>query len=173
MEIAVIGTREPGKLQRMLATGLTTILSQMGFGIRTGGAIGIDEIAMKNSQGNCTVILPWTGYNSELTALYKPKMIVYDEKTFPHWRESVFRLHPNPSKLSQEAVSLHAHNYGIVEPCKFILAFPSREGGGTMQGIRVARELKITPLIFKEHYGAGGADIFLDIVNNQVIKTLM
>lgn len=57
----------------------------------------------------------------------------------------MYKYHPNPHSLSPGSVRLHARNYGIVSKSTAVIACPSEKpgGGGTGQGIRIAKDLNI------------------------------
>jgi hypothetical protein len=60
--------------------------------------------------------------------------------------DSVKKYHPAYEVLSWGAVLLHARNYRIMVPEKpvdLVVAYPSAHGGGTMQGVRIAKSLSI------------------------------
>ncbi len=154
LSAAIIGSREPSYAQRKVAELYTSTLIQLGFKIRTGGAVGIDEIAMRvTSQmgGELEVVLPWASYNSDLITKYKPQsMLVFDPKIHQLWEQTVHEFHPNPKALAPAAIKLHARNFPIVGLSDITVALPGATGGGTMQGIRIARGYKL-PLITFQH----------------------
>lgn len=121
-------------------------LINRGYGIITGAAKGIDQIAMYEANlvnpRAVTVVLPWDSY--ERQAVHQNNtIIVYNPIKHKEWLESVFKYHPNAKNLGPGALKLHARNYGIIINSVAVLAFPSNKkgGGGTGQGIRIARAL--------------------------------
>jgi hypothetical protein len=162
--VAIIGTREPDENQISLATQASELFSFQGFIIHTGAADGIDSISMANaripavhereSDQTLEVYLPWHGYNRNVTPAHA-KVIVYDRKLHVEWTESVEKYHPAFGKLTFGAKALHARNFGIVKDVNLVLAFPDEKGGGgTGQGIRVAKSLGIKVL----QYNRGSID---------------
>lgn len=144
-KIAIIGTREPDVNQSIVAKNLAFSLTYLkGFVVKTGAAVGIDFIAMKASLvSQLEVYLPWGKYNMGAIP-YGTKRVVYNPMVHRAWTESVTKFHPNPKALTNGAVCLHARNYGIVENCELVIAFPNAVGGGgTAQGIRIAKHLGI------------------------------
>ena len=141
LSLAIIGTREPDLFQIDLAQEVAwTLSTQLGVRIRTGGADGIDYLAMMGTHpGMLDVFLPWGSYNrGKIPSL--AACTVYDPKHHPLWTESVTKYHPNPAALSRGPFALHARNYGIVDGATACLALPGRDGsGGTGQGIRICR----------------------------------
>lgn len=142
---AIIGTREPDEAQAEVAFRLAWAIAILGGQIvRTGGAYGIDQKAMEGTQGrNLEVYLPWASYNQVIVP-NTARRIVYDPKVHTSWTDSVGLYHPNAVRLSRSILSLHARNFGIVHGVRTVIALPSEDGGGgTGQGIRIARALRI------------------------------
>lgn len=145
---AIIGTREPDEEQKTVALNLACAIAIIGgHRVHTGAAYGIDQKAMEGTSGkNLTVFLPWASYNR---GIIPPgaTIVVYDPTIHAHWARSVATYHPAPRNLTCGAFALHARNYGIIEGCAGVIALPGPDGGGgTGQGIRIARALKI-PII--------------------------
>jgi hypothetical protein len=144
MKIAIIGTRNPSTEMASLCHKICTSFRDMGWELVTGNADGIDSIARDvwNEQfpERVTLVLPWPSYNRN-RAHKKNRIVVYRNQR--GWAESVIKHHPRGAWLKPGAFKLHARNYGIVEMSDIVVAFPNdgREGGGTGQGIRVARAL--------------------------------
>lgn len=155
IKVAIIGTREPDDIQARLAAYAARALSeQFHCTISTGGAFGIDQIAMENTVGDLIVYLPWPSYNRNIIPTTCTK-VIYNSKIHQTWDASVFEHHPAPGHLSPGAFLLHARNYGIIEGAKLVLAFPDERGeGGTGQGIRVARAMKI-PVVQVNKFAPG------------------
>ncbi len=57
-KIAIIGTRTPNQYAKQICSYIASTLSQNGFIIISGGAVGIDCIAHKNSGHNSILVLP-------------------------------------------------------------------------------------------------------------------
>ena len=156
--VAIIGTRDPDANQDSTAHKLATYLSeQLCCTIKTGGAYGIDQAAMEGTApGKLTVCLPWASYNSAIVPAHAIHL-VYDKEIHTVWKDSVFQYHPAPLRLSGGAVALHARNYGIIEGCDLVVAMPNETGGGgTGQGIRVAKGLGIP--VIQINKGSGITD---------------
>jgi len=142
---AIIGTREPDEAQRTVARNLACAITLIGgHRVHTGAADGIDTEAMLGSRPDrLTVFLPWATYNRGIIPA-GATVVVYDPATHNEWRDSVIRYHPAAGHLSRGAFALHARNFGIVEGCSGVIALPGADGGGgTGQGIRIARALGI------------------------------
>ena len=142
MRLAVIGTRQPSGNQKILARRLVEMALKHNWKIATGGAEGIDQVAMQvcKEQGaldRLTVYLPWESYNQGIIPAGCEKVLFRGQKD---WIDSL-DLHPFPENLSQGAAKLHARNYGIVANSDMVAAFPGENPGGTGQGMRVAQEL--------------------------------
>lgn len=142
--IAIIGTRQPSLEMAVLCKKIAVAFRDLNCGLVTGNADGIDSIAQRVwneiHRERVTLVLPWPNFNNQ--HVYGGNRLVY-YKGQPEWAASVTRYHPAPDRLSEAVFKLHARNYGIVEMADAVIAFPrdGREGGGTGQGIRVARAL--------------------------------
>lgn len=144
LRVAIIGTRTPDEVQACLAADIALGVSKQGYTVTTGGASGTDNEAMKGAlPGHLEVYLPWKSYNSHLIPRHA-EVIVYDPFRHVTWMTSVRRYHPAPLALSRAAFALHARNFGIVHEAVAVLAMPDElGGGGTAQGMRIARGLGI------------------------------
>lgn len=148
--VAIIGTRDPDGDQTKAAEMVAYKLSRhFDCTIHTGGADGIDHTAMVAcKKGMLRVYLPWRGYNRDLIP-EQAAVEIYDPRIHKDWTSSL-SLHPTPSKLSNGPRCLHARNYGICHGRDLVVAFPRSDGGGgTAQGIRVARKEGIPLLVRK------------------------
>jgi predicted Rossmann-fold nucleotide-binding protein len=144
MKIGIIGTREPDNIRKLFCEALATVLAEEGHIVVSGGADGIDQIALKAAEkagGETIIFLPWANYNQNSLSDLKGHRTVYDSKIHQEWAQSVCKYHPNPSVLTQGSFKLHARNYGIIDSSDLVIAFPSLSGGGTAQGMRLAEAL--------------------------------
>jgi len=122
-----------------------------GYTITTGGCVGCDQHAGNiayNLGGHLHLVLPWESYEEAwVSSLTKGAVTVdvYNCDVHRTWTDSVIRYHPHGSNLSGGALALHARNFGIVEGTKAVVALPSNKpgGGGTGQGMRIAKDLGI------------------------------
>jgi hypothetical protein len=153
--VSVFGTRNPGGTAAEVVSRLASFISRLGYTIRTGGADGVDTAAMRGTVGRLELMLPWATYNEALIGKIADSnqdlhVTVYNAMRHPLWTKSVFDLHPKGKTLPRGPFALHARNYGIVDGSRLGLAFPNYignpNGGGTSQGIRVAKALNV-PLI--------------------------
>lgn len=168
MKIAIIGTRTPTPDQSIVCKVISSIFSEEGHTIISGGAEGIDYIALSAAK-NAEIILPWSDYNEELLKNIKGKREIYDEAIHHKWTQSVYDTHPNPKALTKGAIRLHARNYGIIKNADLVLAFPSPQGGGTAQGIRQAKKLGKKVFVFPEDYEKTLEEVCLYIENEEKI----
>lgn len=144
MKVAIIGTRNPDGAQQQAAAWVSETFSKAGHDVSTGAADGIDTVAMTHCvRGRLQLFLPWASYGARVSGA---QITVYSPGVHQAWTDSVRRYHPNPDALTRGAFALHARNYGIVEGCGLVIAFPGEKDGGTGQGIRIALALGI-PLI--------------------------
>jgi hypothetical protein len=149
---AIIGTRNPDADQILIARDAAKWCNAKQLRVRTGAALGIDMVAMTYAT-KLTVVLPWASYNRNIIPPHA-EVLVYDPSKHDPWTESVARLHPAPLALTRGAISLHARNYGIVEPVSVVFALPDERGeGGTGQGIRVAKSLGIPVIEYRKGSG--------------------
>lgn len=152
--IAVIGSREPTETQEIAIIQKIEELDPQSECVISGCAYGIDALALQTASnlGIVTIgIVPWPKYNLEIQD-YCTHIICLDSLRKDVRQEayaSVQQHHPNAAKLSQGAIKLHARNYGIVRWAEQVIAAPSNKpgGGGTGQGIRLAKALKIPVII--------------------------
>lgn len=148
MKIAIIGTRVPTTPQKALCMAAVSYHSDQGDTIATGGASGIDALAMEWAD-RLQVFVPWKGFQIKTIPL-RAEVIVYDPTVHHAWTESVFKFHPAPGRLTPISLKLHARNYGIIENSSLVWAFPRPDGeGGTGQGIRIAKSLKIPLVVYQ------------------------
>lgn len=145
LEIAIIGTRVPSATQIQAATDIAKWLSsRTAVFVKTGGAFGIDQIAMENViEQKLMLYLPWNKYNKEIVKAVT--VIDSDPKNHSDWMDSVEKFHPNAAALSPGSRLLQARNYGVVENTIAVCAFPKSRTdlGGTGQGMRIAKEMNI------------------------------
>ena len=149
--LAVIGTRNPTGNQKLLARELVELALKHGWSISTGGAEGIDQVAMETCEkqekiGRLTVYLPWRSFNQGIIPSGCEKVYYCGQKD---WIKSL-ELHPFPEGLSQGAAKLHARNYGIIESADMVAAFPGENPGGTAQGMRIAEYLGKRMYVYHE-----------------------
>jgi len=157
---AGIGTRFPTDEQATLCTNIGKYLAQHGWTLHTGAAIGVDQIftrAALRAGGRVVLHIPWAKHEQEFrdsiprelrklveVRVLKSKKSERDYAAF----DSVVKYHPAPGYLSWGAACLHARNYRILvpeddQPVDFVVACPSPQGGGTMQGVRIAQSLEV------------------------------
>lgn len=89
-KVAIIGTRTPNQYTKQITAQLANMLSQKGFVIVSGGAIGIDSIAHVNANNNAILILPcgiditYPKENHHLINTLKQKALVLSEYSDLH-----------------------------------------------------------------------------------------
>lgn len=144
LTVAIIGTRKPEPEMVRVCSELCYYLSRAGHRLVTGNADGIDGLARdiwnKTAPERVTLVLPWPTYNRHHIHRQNKVVVFSDQQT---WRESVLEHHPAGKRLGRGAFALHARNFGIAENAQVVVAFPSLKagGGGTGQGIRIAKAL--------------------------------
>ena len=131
LDYAGIGAREtPLAVQRAM-TGLAVQLRDMGYLLRTGGAIGADEAFATGAENACAIYTP-----SDVT----PEALVVGERFHPKWKS-----------LSKKSKGLIARNGfqvlgdDLKSPVKFVACWTLRGEvvGGTGQALRIAEEFRI------------------------------
>jgi predicted Rossmann-fold nucleotide-binding protein len=145
MLIAVIGSRSiaPDSVYGKAIASLCRQIAGKGHTIVTGGAKGVDQIAMANSN-QCIVYIPWASYERDAVAQYATEVVVFNPNVHVDWTASVGQHHPAPERLSRGAFALHARNYGIIQHADCVIALPGADNlGGTGQGMRLADSLGI------------------------------
>lgn len=154
---AGIGSREtPWKICDFMEQ-IAKRLSQEGYVLRTGAAIGADTAFMLGASSK-ELFLPWPGYEGASGLLNEPTAAAYDlAKDF----------HPKWLSCGRGARALHARNGHIVlgpelnDPVEFVLCWTpdgslgktSARTGGTGQAIRLAYalDMQIYNLAREEH----------------------
>jgi predicted Rossmann fold nucleotide-binding protein DprA/Smf involved in DNA uptake len=149
--IAMIGTRELHEMDQDIVACygyLAEVVSRLGHVVVSGLATGFDQRAMSIAAGNrgdIIAVSPWASYEREflktIQDMTRVTVLTYNAARFPEWKQSVARYHPKPGALTRGAFALHARNYGIIDNADAVIAVPSPQGGGTMQGVRIATEL--------------------------------
>lgn len=177
---AGIGTRDLTEDQKYLCVHIGSYLAKQGYVLRTGGCVGADQAfaagAFK-SGGRVWYDIPWRNYEREhiesALTLYGSKhlrihVLAGDANDEPDAYASVAAHHPAYDHLVAAnkvgAIKLHARNYNIIyrdQPVDFVIALPSSQGGGTMQGVRVAKKGDI-PVIRLDKLSAAGAKLAID-----------
>ena len=153
---AGIGSRETPKdiCLKMAACGKR--LSNLGFILRSGGAVGADQafeagVVLSETPTNMQVFIPWNGYeNKQLGGVY----VMQHKSVFEAASRMVSSMHPAWDYCSAGARKMHTRNCSQVlgaslnEPAEFILCWTpcgsetvetlTRKSGGTAMAIRVA-----------------------------------
>ncbi|KKN28802.1 hypothetical protein LCGC14_0850450 [marine sediment metagenome] len=161
---AGIGARTLQDEGRGTITAIAQLLAQHDFVVHSGAAEGADQTfstAALDQGGTAVLHLPWRKHADDyLAGLSEDQLEHVDVRVLESKRNrrdqeafaSVDQHHPVADDLSWGARLLHARNYRILvpsenEPVKFCVALPSvvkgKAVGGTMQGIRIAKQLGI------------------------------
>lgn len=140
---AGIGSREtPADVRRLMAK-TASVLSMLGFILRSGGADGADSAFELGSGGKAEILLPWKGFNG------RRGVVCGDD---PRLRQIAAECHPFWHNCNAHARAFHTRNVAQIlgpdpdsVPSMFVLCWtPSGSGsGGTGQAIRVANLYKI------------------------------
>lgn len=152
---AGIGSRTLNDEERHFCKEVAFWLARQGWTLYTGAAPGADQAFAEGAlsgNGKVVLCLPWPSFEYKWRGSLGKKevsTILVDPLRHPEAFASVGKFHPNPEVLKDSMRRLHARNFLIVQPTKFVLAWP-RPGkfqgslGGTGQGIRIAEDLGLT-----------------------------
>lgn len=140
---AGIGSREtPADVRRLMAK-TASVLSMLGFILRSGGADGADTAFELGADGKTELCLPWDGFNGR-------EGVVCGEE--PRLQRIAEQCHPNWRSCTASARAFHTRNVAQVlgpyvdsTPSLFVICWtPWGSGqGGTGQAIRVANLFRI------------------------------
>jgi hypothetical protein len=139
---AGIGSRETPTNILQAMTYIATVLSSVGYILRSGGASGADS-AFEAGAGNAKEIyLPWKGFNGNNSVLHN----VSKEAL-----QLASTLHPAWNRCSQGAQKLHGRNCyqvlgeQLVSPVEFVVCWTPNgtRSGGTGQALRLAERENI------------------------------
>ncbi len=157
---AGIGTRNPTDQGQLICTRAAKYLAKKRWILNTGACTGVDQIFANSALaegGTVNLHLPWPNYEREwiqtVRRVHGDRVVLVDNSAHDEVAEqSVLYHHPYGRNLKPGAMLLHARNFFILhphspdEPVNFVMALPSPEGGGTMQGVRLCEGEEI-PLI--------------------------
>lgn len=136
--VAMIGTREPTPRQEANARICGKRVAELGLDFVSGGARGIDSIAQeaheaaKSSFNATTVYRPEDVTDENRRHLVGPLTAALGER----WANAV-------AAKGDYVLKLALRNVLIVQEADVVLAWPSPGGGGTAQGIAIAKHLAI------------------------------
>jgi hypothetical protein len=144
--IAIIGTREPTDEQKQKVIEVLDKLDPETHAVVSGCAYGIDAWALAEAKkrGIGTIgMLPWPSYNRDVQEHCDAVFTITNmsEEIRNSADASVHKYHPAPYRLSQGAFKLMMRNHTIIRWAEEVYAYPSPQGGGTAQGIRMAEDM--------------------------------
>ena len=133
MIVAVIGTRHPNEVQKERCRQAVAASLAAGHSIVTGGAPGIDTIAVHAAQAaghaeRVTLLLPWARFEGWQDL--RLQRVVFDRQEHEQWLRQAKALHPAPGRVSPGGWLLLARDVGIATLADLVLAFPQAGGGG-------------------------------------------
>lgn len=151
---AGIGSRETPPLMCRAIEIFSRVLSEEGFKLRSGNAMGADQAFHRGASTHpCEIYLPWSSYNS--LGLQPANTQVFRSPTIEASRIAALH-HPSWYSLNRPAQTLHARNSHIVlgldckSPVDFVVCWTKggKGQGGTGQAMRiaVAREIPVFDL---------------------------
>lgn len=154
MRIAIIGTRNPTEPQihRIKSIIDTISIKYPNSQIISGCAVGIDSIALTyafNKNLYTIGCIPWKGFNPLVQEFCKEiiNLSTVSDALRIAAMESITKYHPNPKAVNRTASLLHARNYLIINAANLVIAAPKDMGGGTMQGVRIAKGLDMSNVL--------------------------
>ncbi len=153
---AIIGARKtPPKVIIQIQELAGQLVHLGGYFIRTGGAIGADQAAMRYTGSDCLVYQPWTGYEAGKIMEFGNRVAMTEPTTAAIGLASYF--HPNWDVCSNGTKLLHGRNSHIIlgkdlrSAVNFVICYSdidiidgkAVEKGGTALGCKIARQYKI------------------------------
>lgn len=162
---AGIGSRETPANIRALMAELAYDLGEQGYTLRSGAAEGADAAFERGlaDRHEKEIWLPWKGFNSHPSALYRPSAEAL---------QLAATFHPAWERCSLGAKKLHARNMhqvlgaDLATPVDFVVCW-TKDGagaGGTGQAIRLAKSRDIA--VFDFGYGPGVLPDFRDYLRD-------
>jgi len=161
----VVGTRDPGESMVQACQRVVTSLVNQGVTIVSGGADGIDTIAVSTAVaqgGKARVILPWPRrYTLEGQGTCDISVQVLEGQYAAEKRKVVMDVHPAPRRLSEGAVKLHMRNVEMVDIIRreggVVYAIPSwwngEYTGGTAMAIRLCELYRVPCMVYHPEKG--------------------
>lgn len=151
--ITIIGSRDISNTEFFILQSLASSLHGMGYTLRSGGAEGSDSSI--NHLTNIEIYIPWNNFNG----LAHNGKTVFELSRMPDQqlaKERMFKIHPEPKKLSQGAIKLHTRNIyqvigyggqnGVKSDAVIYCSEQGKDGnplGGTRTAVVYAKQLKI------------------------------
>jgi len=140
------GARSTPKKQLKAMAEISSSLSDQGWMLRSGAAIGADSAFEEGCTGAKEIYIPWEGYNGRRSRSSMDKGVYVGATALTI--EHAMRYHPNPAALKQGVKKLHARNSAILcgldlnNPVDMLICWtPYGEVvGGTGQAMRIAIE---------------------------------
>lgn len=144
MKVACIGSRRLKESELRFCFRIGEALAKQGITVSSGNATGADQafgqgVNFVNPE-LLELHLPWPAYNEY--AIKQGNKIVLQSQNLEYWNLAA-SVHPNWDNLIDSVRMLHTRNVSIVVGTAQVVAWPSAQGGGTMQGIRTAKRLNI------------------------------
>lgn len=104
--LAVVGSRKPNAAQRERCQQAVRDALEAGWRIVTGGAPGIDHLAVLTAQRagfaeRVTLVLPWQGFEGWQDQ--RIRYVVYDPEEHADWLDIARRQHPAPHRVREGA----------------------------------------------------------------------
>lgn len=150
---AGVGSRKTPEEFQILMEKIACRLNELGYVLRSGGALGADLAFQKGSLLS-DIYIPYPSFNlqkrKEVEKEDSKTRYISIRENDKEAHDSVDKFHPEPSKLSDIGRSMMARNYrqiiGLNEPnSKFVICW-TEDGeirGGTGQAIRIANHFNI------------------------------
>lgn len=150
---AGIGSRETPADILAIMTRVARALDRLGWGLRSGGALGADTAFESGcDSGRKEIYLPWPGYNERTSPFTSPT---------PEAIQLASQHHPAWERVKQGGRKLHGRNshiilgYPLNDPVAFVICWTvgGKAVGGTGLGINLAtsREIQVYNLARPDH----------------------
>lgn len=157
---AGVGSRQTPDHVLSWMRGLGSLLSSLGYRLRSGRAPGADlafeagcveQVAVDPAAAGADLFVPWAAFQSHIPLPADPRIRVHTSAP-PQARDLVYDFHPAPDRLSSGAFALMARNTqqvlgpDLTQPARFVVCWTpdatevrtSRQTGGTGMAIRIA-----------------------------------
>ena len=161
-KISIVGSRKPNQYARTVIGDISSKLSKVGICIVSGGALGIDTIAHKNTYNNQTIMCAGTGLDKRYPAINKNMIedIENNGLVLSQFRQGV------PSNKW----NFPLRNEIVVALGKVLIVAYADKNSGTMRSVEYA--LKMGKQIYVLPHRIGESDGTNELLKNRLAKPI-